>query len=144
MLKKISIAVVILLVAIQFVPVTRTNPPSPAPIQAPEGVHSVLKRSCFNCHSHETTWPWYSHVAPVSWLVAHDVNEGREKMDFSNWAQYDAKQRADHFKEIWDEVKDGGMPPWYYLMMHRDARLSEQDKQLLHDWVLSQGAAEER
>jgi len=144
MLKKISIAVVILLFAIQFVPVTRTNPPSPAPIQAPDAVHSVLKQSCFNCHSHETVWPWYSHVAPVSWLVAHDVNEAREKMNFSNWAQYDARELAHHYEEIWDEVEDGGMPPWYYLIMHRDARLSEQDKQLLHDWVLSQGVVDER
>jgi hypothetical protein len=141
MLTKIAIAVVVLLVLIQLVPVSRINPPSPSTIQAPDDVLSVLKRSCFNCHSHETQWPWYSHVAPVSWLVAHDVNEGRGAMNFSNWAQYDAKERADHFKEIWDEVEDGGMPPWYYLLMHREARLSERDKQVLHDWVLSQGVS---
>jgi len=139
MLKKIAIAVVVLLVLIQLVPVSRTNPLSPSTIQAPDDVLSVLRQSCFNCHSHETQWPWYSHVAPVSWLVAHDVNEARGTMNFSNWAQYDAKERADHFKEIWDEVEDGGMPPWYYLLMHREARLSDRDKQVLHDWVLSQG-----
>ena len=135
MLKKILIAVAILLVAVQLVPVGRTNPPTTSKVTAPQEALAILERSCFDCHSNETRWPWYAYVAPVSWLVTHDVKEGREHVNFSEWAQYDAEEVADILKDVRDEVEDGNMPLPVYLIMHGDARLSEQDKQELYEWA---------
>lgn len=135
MLKKTLIAVAVLLVAIQFVPLGRTNPPATTKVPAPPEALAVLERSCFDCHSNETRWPWYAYVAPVSWLVTHDVKEGREHVNFSEWAQYDAEKVADILDEVHDEVEEGKMPLPIYLVMHGDARLSAQDKQALHAWA---------
>jgi hypothetical protein len=140
MLKKILIAAVALLVAIQLVPVGRTNPPTTSKVDAPQEALAVLERSCFDCHSNESRWPWYAYVAPVSWLVTHDVKEGREHVNFSEWAQYDAEKVADILKDVRDEVEEGNMPLPIYLFMHRDARLSEQDRQTLYAWAEGRSA----
>jgi len=76
---------VIPFLGVQLVPVDRTNPPVESAVAAPAEVRSILRRSCFNCHSYETEWPWYGYVAPLSWLVAHHVHEAREEMNFSTW-----------------------------------------------------------
>jgi len=99
-------------------------------------VRAVLRRACYDCHSHETVWPWYSKVAPVSWLVAHDVHEGRQKLNFSTWNRYTPKQQVKKSKESWEEVAAGEMPLWYYLPVHRDAALSAEDRALLRTWAL--------
>ncbi|NIP79880.1 MAG: hypothetical protein GWM90_11925, partial [Gemmatimonadetes bacterium] len=70
-------------------------------------------------------WPWYASVAPAKWLVRHDVAEGREPLNFSAWSRYDAEERAEKWEEVAEEVAEGHMPPWYYLPLHGDARLSE-------------------
>ena len=98
-LKKGLLGLVVALVAIQLVPVDRTSPPVTADIAAPANVRAVLKRACYDCHSNETTWPWYSRVAPVSWLVARDVREGRKELNFSDWGGYAAKRQARKLKE---------------------------------------------
>jgi mono/diheme cytochrome c family protein len=135
MLKKILIAAAVLLVAVQLIPVGRTNPPATSKVDAPQEALAVLERSCFDCHSNESRWPWYAYVAPVSWLVTHDVKEGREHVNFSEWAQYDAEKVADILKDVHDEVEEGNMPLPIYLFMHRDARLSDQDRQTLYAWA---------
>ncbi len=85
---KWAIAVLIIaLVAIQLVPVDRTNPPVETEVPATVEVRSILRRACYDCHSNETVWPWYSRIAPISWLVARDVREGREKVNLSTWNQ---------------------------------------------------------
>lgn len=142
MLKKILIAVAVLLVAIQLVPVGRTNPPVTSKVNASQEALAVLERSCFDCHSNETRWPWYAYVAPVSWLVTHDVKEGREHINFSEWSQYDAEKVADILDEVHEEVEEGKMPLPIYLVLHGDARPSEQDKQALFAWVNGQPVAE--
>src|SRR5271170_7385036 len=110
---RVVVAVMVLLVAGQLVPVDRRNPgidPSrtiyatekvPAPVQA------VLARSCQNCHSNQTSWPWYSYVAPVSWMVADDVHSARRKMNFSEWAGYPAKKREEKLEDICEQVTNG-------------------------------------
>jgi len=120
--------------AIQLVPVDRSNPPAQGEIQAPAEVMQVLRESCFDCHSIETTWPWYSRVAPVSWLVAWDVAEAREELNFSSWSQLDAEEQSELREEIWEEVEEEEMPLWYYLPTHPEARLTEQDRQALRAW----------
>ena len=106
---------------IQLIPVDRSNPSVVEDITAPPPVKSILKRACYDCHSHETVWPWYSKVAPVSWLVAWDVREGREELNFSTWNQYTGKKRDKKLKEIAEQVDEGEMPPWFYLPAHPEA-----------------------
>src|ERR1700675_3478768 len=92
-MRTIVLSTIALLIAIQLVPIHHDNPPATGSLTAPAPVASILRRACYNCHSHETTWPWYSYVAPVSWLVARDVHEGRRHMNFSAWAGYDPTLR---------------------------------------------------
>ncbi len=136
-----GVGIIVMLVAgvilIQFVPVERSNPPVESDIPAPPAVKLILKRACYDCHSHETMWPWYSRLAPVSWLLARDVHEGRAELNFSTWAHYSPTEQEKKLKESWEEVQEGEMPPWYYLPLHRDAALSEADRQLLQTWALT-------
>jgi hypothetical protein len=131
-------AVAVLAVAlagIQLVPIARTNPPVETEITAPPEVIAVLRRSCYDCHSNETDWPWYSRVAPVSWLIASDVSEARHALNLSTWNRLVAEERLDAMREIWDEVSEGKMPLWFYLPIHPDARLSAGDLSVLQAWT---------
>jgi len=130
-----ALVVVVLGLAIQLVPVERTNPPVTADLDAPREVKAVLKASCYDCHSHETRWPWYSRVAPVSWLVASDVHEARKKLDFSRWGEYEPRKQARLREGLWEEVKAGEMPPATYLLAHRDARLPDAARATLQAWA---------
>jgi hypothetical protein len=135
-----------LLVAAQLVRLKRTNPsvvPSRAlesHVQVPPQVLSILKRACYDCHSSETVWPWYSNVAPVSWLIADDVNQGRSHINFQDWeAQENPQEATEHLRTICKEVRDGGMPPLTYRMMHKSSRLSSEDVNLVCSWSQSFG-----
>ncbi|MEW5795945.1 MAG: heme-binding domain-containing protein [Candidatus Zixiibacteriota bacterium] len=127
--------VLILVVAAQFVPVARDNPAVLADFDDRPGVRLVLKRCCYDCHSNESVWPWYSFIAPVSWLVASDVHEAREKLNFSEWGLMADDKRRHALEEIWKEVEEGEMPLRIYLVMHSEARLSDQDMAILHEWT---------
>ena len=124
------------LLAIQLVPIERDNPPVEEEVAAPPAVREILRRSCYDCHSNETRWPWYSYVAPVSWLVADDVHHARGHMNFSTWNDYDEEERVDHLEEAWEMVEDGEMPLWFYVLLHPEAELNEADKQAIHNWVV--------
>jgi hypothetical protein len=132
---RIGGALVAALAAIQLVPVERTNPQveSDAPVAAE--LKTVLKRSCYDCHSNETVWPWYSRVAPVSWLVANDVKEGRKEVNFSVWNQYGDNRKARKLKEVVEQVEGGKMPQWYYVFLHPEAKLSANEKELIVRWA---------
>jgi hypothetical protein len=127
-------------VAIQLVPVTRTNPSPRTVVAVPPEVHQVLQRACYDCHSNDTRWPWYSRVAPVSWLVAHDVSEGREHLNFSVWPQISTAQRAKAKHEIAEALSEGEMPPWLYLPAHPDAKLTAEELSLLRGWAAASEA----
>jgi len=130
------LGIVVLLVLIQLVPVPRSNPPVTADVAAPPEVRVILRRACYDCHSNETVWPWYSRVAPASWLVAYDVAEGRNEMNFSTWNLLTPEQRAKKLEEAWKQVSEGEMPPWPYVTAHRDSHLSVEDRAALRAWVL--------
>jgi hypothetical protein len=121
-------------IAIQFVPVNRTNPPVQGDFRGSSEVVSVLRRACYDCHSNETVWPWYSRVAPLSWVIAHDVNVGRAALNFSTWDQLSPEKQAEAMKESWEEITEGKMPTWYYVALHPEARLSANDQSLLRAW----------
>lgn len=125
----------VILGGIQLIPVDRSNPPVSAEVPAPPEVRAILRRACYDCHSHETVWPWYSRVAPVSWLIARDVREGRKKVNFSTWDRYSANRQVMKRMACWEEVEEGEMPPWYYLLVHREAVLSDADREVLRQWA---------
>jgi hypothetical protein len=127
--------VAVLLVGAQLIPVARTNPLGGTELAAPRQVQKVLRLACYDCHSNETVWPWYSRVAPVSWLVARDVAEGREALNYSRWQDYGAQQRAELLEETWEEIAEGEMPPAAYLVLHPDARLDDADRAALRAWA---------
>jgi Haem-binding domain len=124
----------VLVVAIQFIPVETTNPPVEGDIPTSPAVKAVLRRACYDCHSHETVWPWYSRVAPLSWLLASDVREARAELNFSTWDRSSTQEQVKKLQESWKEVSEREMPPWYYLLVHREARLSAEDRRLLERW----------
>lgn len=128
-LKPLLLGAVALAAAIQLVPYGRdhSNPPvTSEPQWDSTATRELAKRACFDCHSNETVWPWYSHVAPVSWLLQRDVDEGRSKLNFSEWNK--PQKEAD---EAAKEVREGEMPPWFYLPTHPEARLTDAEKQAL-------------
>jgi len=143
-LKFALLAIIAVLILIQFVPVTRTNPPVTAEVNAPADVMAVLKRACYDCHSNETRWRWYAYVAPVSWLIAGDVKEGREHLNFSAWASLSPSYQRILAEDMWEQISRGEMPLWAYRVMHSGARLTDADKAAIHRWVTSQQDAGER
>lgn len=139
-MKKRKMAVTVLALCIlvfagmQLIPVPLANPPVEADIPTHPAVKSILKVSCYDCHSHETIWPWYSKVAPISWLLASDAGEGRKKLNFSTWNKYDPAKQARLIAEALDEVRGGDMPPWYYVLKHPDAKITPYKLKTLETW----------
>jgi hypothetical protein len=120
---RVGLGVLLILVASQFIPVDKSNPPVESDIPTSPEVKAVLRRACYDCHSHETVWPWYSHIAPISWLIVKDVREGRTELNFSTWNRFSTKEQVKKLQESWKEVAEGAMPPWFYTASHHQARL---------------------
>lgn len=137
MLKNFLIVLGVIIVAIQFIPVDRSNPPITLEIDAPANVLSILKTSCYDCHSNETNWPWYSYVAPVSFLISGDVENGRKRVNFSEWDKYDEKKKEKKMGAMIEEIEAGGMPLPKYLIIHPQAELDPEKIRILKDWVIS-------
>ena len=133
--KIILIILAVVIIAIQLVPVERTNPPVTADVQAPPDVKKILTRSCYDCHSNQTKWPWYSYVAPASWLVASDVKDGRRHLNFSEWGALSLPDQRKVLAEIWEEVDDGEMPLEIYTLIHSEALISASDLNILYKWT---------
>lgn len=134
-LKIFLFLILLAFVGIQFVKVDRTNPPIIKEIQAPPQVKEILRKSCYDCHSNETNWPWYSHVAPLSWLIANDVEEGRKHLNFSEWEKYTIRKKEELKNEIWEEVRDDKMPMVIYTYSHPSARLDITQKNVIKNWA---------
>lgn len=139
-LKIALVVIVVFLVVGQFIRPSHVNPPvDPAKTlaateQVPPNVQSILERSCNDCHSNNTVYPWYSQVAPVSWLLARDVTGGRRAMNLSEWGTFSQKKRLHRLKDICDQVKEGDMPLWFYLPLHPKAKLSGDDIRAICTW----------
>lgn len=139
------VGLAVVAVAIQFVGPTRTNPPVDRSVAldvsaVPKPARDVLRRACYDCHSHETRWPWYSRVAPASWLVVSDVNDARGKMNFSRWGRYNAFDRADMLDKACDMATKRSMPVWQYRVVHRSSRLSDADIDAICGWTREESA----
>ncbi len=126
---RLAVVLVLILLAIQLVPYGRSHRNPPVVLEPPwdsPATRTLAERACFDCHSNLTRWPWYSHVAPVSWLVQHDVDEGRAKLNFSEWNV--AQREAGEASEV---VREGEMPPRIYTWTHEPARLDATQGQQL-------------
>jgi hypothetical protein len=140
---RVLVGMAVLFVLIQIIRPARTNPAIDSTYEigarasVDPAVIAILNRSCNDCHSNRTIWPWYSGVAPVSWLVASDVNGGRRHVNFSEWFAYPPDKRMKLLEEICKEVKQGDMPPIQYTPMHRGSRLTSADATALCDWTAS-------
>ena len=138
---RIILIVFVVLVAIQLYRPAKTNPavdPTKtlhANTQMPPDVAQAMEHSCTDCHTNQTVWPKYSYVAPVSWLVTDDVNEGRRHVNFSEWGTYSAQRQQAKLEDICNEVKDGGMPLKQYTWMHKGTALSQPQRDAICAWT---------
>ena len=143
-LVRIVLAVVVTFVGIQLIPVDRSNPPVEEEIPVSPEVKAILKRACYDCHSHETIWPC---VQPGgSGFMALGLGctgEGREELNFSTWNRYSQKKRDKIIKEIWEEVQEGEMPPWFYLPLHPEAGITDNDRSVLRPWAATVSSVSE-
>lgn len=143
-LKWFGVTAICALIALQFIRPARTNPAVDqsqtiqAHLQMPPHVAAILGRSCQDCHSNTTRWPWYSNVAPLSWWVVEHVDDGRRHLNLSEWGRYDKRRAGDKLEEICDEVKSGAMPLQSYTRIHWSAKLSPADIKTLCDWATAE------
>ena len=139
-----GISLVVLFLGLQLIRPAKTNPAVDESrhllrqVEVPAEVAGALDRSCFDCHSNQTRWPWYSHVAPVSWFVIDHVNHGRQHLNFSDWAQYSVRDRAKFFEGIRESVEENAMPLSSYTLIHKEAVLSDADKKRIGDWAAAE------
>ncbi|MCB1159040.1 MAG: heme-binding domain-containing protein [Leptospiraceae bacterium] len=127
--------IIIILGLLQFIPLKRPGGKNAHELQASKEVKDILKRSCYDCHSDLTRWPWYSKVFPISLLVIHDVKEGKEFLNFSEWESLSLKQKSNSSFEIIEEIESKEMPLKIYLPLHPEAKLSSKDIDLLKKWA---------
>ena len=132
-MKKVLLYIVIgglvLFGLIQLIPIDRSNPPvTKEPNWSSPEARALVKEHCFQCHSNETEWPWYSYVAPASWLIKFDVVEGRRTFNFSEW-----DRTPGNLSEMAENINRGSMPPMQYTLFHPNSKLNDQQKQALID-----------
>jgi hypothetical protein len=139
--RKVVLALVVILIAMQVFQPNRTNPPMipsrslSAHVAVPQGVYSALMRGCGDCHTNQTRWPWYSRVAPYSWVITDDVNQGRRHLNFEDWeAQEGPKQANDHLADICKEIQQKGMPPFSYRLLHPESKLRPEEISSICAW----------
>lgn len=143
MAKKIILILVILLILIQFFKPreNRSEEAQPARIAAhyavPEEVGSILKKACFDCHSNNTRYPWYSRVQPVAWYLSYHVNDGKKELNFDEFGTYTFKRQDHKLEEVVETVEKGEMPLESYTLIHREASLTPEERQLLIRWAKS-------
>lgn len=119
----------------QLVPVEKTNPPVVEDVATPADVKAILRRACYDCHSNETDWPWYASLAPSKFLVARHVEDARGEMNFSEWNRHDTAERKRLLLLSKERILAGEMPEEPYVALHRQARLSAEDRRVLFSWI---------
>jgi len=141
LLKKVLIALLIVVVAIQFIqPVRNSNQQKIASgitkqYTVPSNVEVLLRTACYDCHSNNTRYPWYANIQPMGWLLANHIKDGKAELNFDEFGSYSKRRQLSKLKSIAGSVKDGSMPIASYTSMHRDAKLSTENKALIIDWA---------
>ncbi|HSY74729.1 MAG TPA: heme-binding domain-containing protein [Dongiaceae bacterium] len=137
-LRWLFVALVLAFALLQFTNPPRTNPPVVHDLTAtntPPQVAASLHAACYDCHSSETRWPWYSRVAPMSWQIAKDVNDGRRNLNLSDWPVNDPKRATKKLEDMSEQIGYGEMPLKKYTLIHAGARLTESQRKELTDWL---------
>ena len=132
------IALLVLAAAIQIIQPDRSNPEVTADFDGPEPVRTILQAKCYDCHSNETIWPWYTYIAPVSWWVADHVHEGREELNYSEWGDFSRSKKQEKAEETYDEIADGYMPLKSYLRIHPDTEVTEAELAIIEAWAFDE------
>ena len=140
--RKIAFAILALLLLMQFYQprqnahVTAQEPNSIEVVASvPQDVKAILQRSCYDCHSSATDYPWYSYIQPAGWWLEGHITEGKEELNFSEFGSYSRRRQESKLKAIDGEVRSGAMPPESYRLLHKDAQLSQYDTRALLQWV---------
>ncbi|MFY9153411.1 MAG: heme-binding domain-containing protein [Prolixibacteraceae bacterium] len=142
-LKRIGLVILVILVGVQFFP-ARNNQSTEVSTtdfilshRAPENIGNILRTSCYNCHSNNTDYPWYSRVQPVGWFLESHINKGKEELNLSEFGSYSARRQKSKLKSMVNQVEKDEMPLSSYTLIHRDARLSKDQKRALLSYLNS-------
>ncbi|MEB8344499.1 heme-binding domain-containing protein [Flavobacteriaceae bacterium KMM 6898] len=139
--KIIVLALLVGFVGIQFIPTSRNQsaivPKTDFMVvnDVPNQVESIIKTSCYDCHSNNTEYPWYNKMQPVAWFLEDHVQHGKEELNFNEWADLSSRRKNSKLKSILSQIEDGEMPLWSYTLVHREAKLSEDEKKIVLEWV---------
>ncbi len=139
--KKILLAILIVLIAIQFIQPTHNKNERVLPTDVtntysvPENVETIFRNACYDCHSNNTHYPWYFNIQPMGWLLANDISKGKDKLNFSEFRSYSTRMQRSKLREIEIAMRDGTMPLAAYKLMHKPARLSKDDKAIIMNWA---------
>ena len=146
MIKKIGIAVIIVLGVLQFIRPPKnmgekiTENDISLTYGVPEAIHSIIVQKCYDCHSNSTVYPWYTNVQPVGWWMYKHIEDGKEELNFSEYKTYSEKKANHKLEEISELVTEGEMPLASYLWIHRDAKISREENAMINNWIESLGA----
>lgn len=139
--KVVSVVVGVVFVLIQFIQPNRTNPEvdesktMQTELNIPADINALLVRGCKDCHSNQTVWPFYSYIAPASWLVSNDVTEGRKRFNMSEWGKYKFSKKVQKLSGIYQNVTDRSMPLPKYIPLHPEANLTDAERNQLAAWA---------
>lgn len=142
-MKKILIALLVVLVVLQFFQIDKTNPAVDESKDflktqnTPEEIASIIKTSCYDCHSNESKYPWYSNVQPAGWFLKDHIDEGRRELNFSTFTDYELKRQDHKLEECIEYIEKDEMPLGSYTLIHREAALTEAQKNILIDYFKS-------
>lgn len=126
----------VIFILMQAIQVDKTNPRTNKimEIKAPKEIKEIFVNACYDCHSNETVWPWYSNIAPISWFVKDHVEEGRKALNFEEWENYSDEEKAKLLKKIHRTIY-AAMPLASYISMHEKADLTKEQRELVRDWT---------
>ena len=139
--KKIGFIVLVVFVGIQLIPTTRNQSGEvfkndlTKNFDVPENIQNSLKKSCYDCHSNNTNYPWYHKVQPISWILENHIKEGKAALNFNDFGMYSKRKQKGKLKSIRNQIEDGEMPLYSYTLMHTDAKLSEKEKDEVFLWI---------
>lgn len=136
MIKKVLLITFIIFVVIQFIQVQKINKDTPKEleIKVPQNISAIFKKACYDCHSNNTVWPWYSKIAPFSWTIASHVNDGRKALNFSIWQEYNQEKKNKKLREIFRTIY-ASMPLKSYIIFHREANLSKKERKEVRNFI---------
>lgn len=141
MAKKIALIAIVLIILIQFFKPEKNISASPQPMAigkkyaVPTEVGSILKTACNDCHSNNTRYPWYNNIQPFAWFLSYHVKDGKKELNFDEFSSYSFKKQDHKLEEVVEMVKEGEMPLTSYTLVHRDAKLNQEQQQQLIDWA---------